>query len=100
MPFPLKKGKTKPGKTDRKYDEEKILFCNNYQKGTCTQSEASHNSYFSEHLPLSIIYVLSAGKKTKPNKHIQILPLNALVTANDKKSVGQAILACLALQMW
>ncbi len=25
MPFPLQKGKTKPGKTDRKYDEEQQL---------------------------------------------------------------------------
>ncbi len=55
---------------------------------------------FSVDLPLSIIYVLSAGRKTKSNKHIQILPLNALFTANDKKSVGQAILACVALQMF
>ncbi len=46
MPYALKKGKTKPGKTDRKCDEEKILFCNNYQKGTCIHTEASHNSFF------------------------------------------------------
>ena len=49
MPFPLKKGKKvdkKFGKGDRKDDEEKTLFCNLYQKGTCTHNELSHTSNF------------------------------------------------------
>ena len=49
MPFPLKKVKkterVKP-QSDKRNDEERVIFCNLFQKGSCTFSELSHTAKF------------------------------------------------------
>ncbi len=72
MPYPLKKGnkseKTKAG-SDKRYDEDRILFCNLYQRGICSHTESPHSATFVRR-PSTVHHICaSCFLKNKSKRH-------------------------------